>query len=165
MLCRLERRADLVCLARAQRRGCDLGCLVLVDGELAGDLARIEGECCELGAIRAPPLDRRRGGRALVGQAAVRVEQVALAALVEQALLLVLAVDLDERSGDLGEARRGDGLVVDPGRRAARRGDLADADQRLRVAIEQRLHARRVGAVAHETRVRACARARGPAHR
>ena len=65
---------------------------------------------------------------------AERVEQVALPALVEQPLLLVLAVDLDEGPGDVREARRGHRLVVEAGRRPAGRGHLADGDQRLRDA-------------------------------
>ena len=54
--------------------------------------------------------------------AAERVEQVALPAFVEEPLLVVLAVDLDERSRDLAEPGGGDRLVVQPGRRAARGG-------------------------------------------
>ena len=86
---------------------------------------------------------------------AVRVEQVALPALVEQALLVVLAVDLDERPDLVGEPRGGRGDVVEPGGRAAAGRDLADRDQRLGKPVEQRLDARRLGAVADEARVRA----------
>ena len=53
--------------------------------------------------------------------AAVRVEQVALPALVEQPLLVVLAVDLDERADLVGQPRRRRRHVVDPGGRAAGR--------------------------------------------
>ena len=81
------------------------------------------------------------------------VEQVALPALVEQAALVVLAVDLDERPDLLGESRRGDGRVVEAGRRAAVGGDLAHGDEWLRQPVEQRLDPRRLGAVADERRV------------
>ena len=81
------------------------------------------------------------------------VEQVALPALVEQPLLVVLAVDLDERADLVGEAGRGDGRVVEPGGRSAAGRDLADRDQRLRQAVEQRLDPRGLGAVADERRV------------
>ena len=52
---------------------------------------------------------------------AERVEQVALPALVEQPLLVVLAVDLDERPDLLGEAGGRHGLVVERGRSSGRR--------------------------------------------
>ena len=81
------------------------------------------------------------------------VEQVALPALVEQALLVVLAVDLDERPDLVGQARGGDRLVVEPRRGAAARGHLADGDQRLRQPVEERLDAGALGAVADERRV------------
>ena len=78
----------------------------------------------------------------------------------EQALLLVLAVDLDQRLDDRREPRGGDRLVVDARHGAAHGGHLADADERLRrepATVEQRLHARRGGAVPHQGRVRAAA--------
>ena len=71
-------------------------------------------------------------------------------ALIEEPLLIVLAVDLDEPSGKLGQPGRRHALVVDAGRRSAGRGDLADADERLRQPVEQRLHPGRVGPVAHQ---------------
>ena len=83
--------------------------------------------------------------RALALQAAERVEQVALAALVEEPLLVVLAVDLDERPGDLGEARRGHGLVVEAGRRAAAGMDLA-AQRRSRPGRSMRASTRATSA-------------------
>ena len=83
------------------------------------------------------------------------VEQVALPALVEQMLLVVLAVDLDERPDLLGEASGGHRLVVEARGRAAAGGDLADRDERLRQAIEEGLDAGGVGAVADERGVRA----------
>ena len=84
---------------------------------------------------------------------AERVEQVALPALVEQALLLVLAVDLDEGTGHVGEARRRHRLIVEARRRPAGRGHLAGRDQRLREPVEERRHARGIGAVADQRRV------------
>ena len=84
---------------------------------------------------------------------AERVEQVALPALVEQALLVVLAVDLDERADLLGEPGGGDRLVVEPRGRAATGGDLADGDDRLRQPVEERLHAGGLGAVPDQGRV------------
>ncbi len=41
-----------------------------------------------------------------------RVEQVALPALVEQPLLIVLPVDLDEGPGHVRQSRRGHRLVI-----------------------------------------------------
>ena len=86
-----------------------------------------------------------------------RIEQVALPALVEQPLLLVLPVDLDERPDLLGQPRGGRRDVVQAGRRAAADGDLAHGDQRLREPIEEGLHPGDLGAVANQADVRACA--------
>ncbi len=85
-----------------------------------------------------------------------RMHRAARAArLVEQARLLVLAVDLDDRPHRLGEPRRRDRLVVDPGGGPAARAHFAGRDQWLRQPIEQGLHARGVCPVAHQRRVRA----------
>ena len=54
-------------------------------------------------------------------------------------LLLVLAMDLHERSSNVGQARRRDRLVVQSGRRSSGRRDLAGGDQRLRDPVEQGL--------------------------
>ena len=86
---------------------------------------------------------------------AVRVEQVALPALVEQALLVVLAVDLDQRPDLVGEPGCGRGDVVEACGRPAVGRDLANRDQRLRKPVEQGLHPRRLGAVPDQARVRA----------
>ena len=80
----------------------------------------------------------------------VRVEQVALPALVEEARLLVLAVDLDQGPGRRGEPAGRHRLVVDAGHGATGRRHLADADERLRQPVEQRLDPRRLGPVADE---------------
>ena len=51
--------------------------------------------------------------------AAVGVEQFELAGLRQQGLVLVLAVDLDQQTGQFGELGDGDRAAVDPGPRAA----------------------------------------------
>ena len=79
--------------------------------------------------------------------AAERVEQVALPALVEQALLLVLAVDLDQRPDLVGQPRGGRGDVVEAGRRSTAGRHLANRDQRLGEPVEQGLDARGLRAV------------------
>ena len=89
--------------------------------EPAGQLARIDGELGEGGPVRPPALDgvgHRGRGPAV---AAERIEQVALPALVEQPLLVVLAVDLDERPDLVGEPRGGRRQVVQPRGGAAAR--------------------------------------------
>ena len=96
-----------------------------------------------------------------LGVPAVGVEQVALPALVEQPLLVVLAVDLDQRRRRSAEPRRGDRLVVEARRRAPARADLADGDQRLGHAVEQRLDAR--ASAPWRTSVVSARRARAPA--
>ena len=88
--------------------------------------------------------------------AAEGIEEVALPALVEESLLIVLAMDLDEPAGRVREPRGGDGLVVQPGRGAAARRDLADGDERLRQPIEQRLDAGGFRAMPDEACIRAC---------
>ena len=105
--------------------------------------------------VLAPALDRGRHRGPERRVAAERVEQVALPALVEEPLLVVLAVDLDERAGDLGEPGGRHRLVVEARRRSAGRRHLAGRDQRLRQAIEQRGDARGLRAVPDEGRVRA----------
>ena len=127
---------------------------MLGDLEPADELPRIEAQGRQRGPVHAPALDGRghRGPR--LAEPAERVEQVALDPLVEEPLLVVLAVDLDERSGRLGQSRRRDRLVVDPGGRAAGRAHLADDDERLGDPVEERLDPGDVGAVADEAAVR-----------
>jgi hypothetical protein len=81
------------------------------------------------------------------------VEQLALPALVEEALLVVLAVDLDEPSGHVRQPRRRHRFVVHSGSRSAGGGNLADADERLRQAIEQGLDPACLGPVPDQRRV------------
>ena len=131
---------------RSARR--DLGRLVLEQVEAAGHLPRIQRGRVERGPVLAPALDGTGHRRAQLAVAAEAVEQVALPALVEQSALVVLAVDLDEGADLVGQACRRDRGVVETRRGPAARRDLADRDQRLRHAIEQRLDPRSLGAVA-----------------
>ena len=99
---------------RSRGRG-DLVRLVLGELEPARQLARIDASsrsAARLARQRATGAGHRRTQLVV---AAERVEQVALPALVEQALLLVLAVDLDERPDLVRQAGGGDRRVVDPG--------------------------------------------------
>ena len=112
-------------------RGGDLRGLVLEQLEPSCQLARLDRQLGERRPVRPPALDRGGHLATKLLVSAERIEQVALPALVEQALLLVLAVDLDERPDLLGQPRSGHGLVVEPSRRAAAGRDLADRDDRL----------------------------------
>ena len=85
----------------------DLGGLVLEELDPAGQLARVDRQLGERRPVRPPALDGVGHRRARRRMPAERVEQVALPALVEQPLLVVLAVDLDERPDLVGEPRRG----------------------------------------------------------
>ena len=146
-------RPDLVGLAGSESGGGDLGRLVLEEVHPARELARVDRQLGEGRPVGAPALDHVGHRRARRRVPAVGVEQVALPALVEQALLVVLAVDLDERPDLVGEPRRGRRDVVEPGGRSAAGGHLADGDQRLRKPVEERLDAGRLGAVADQARV------------
>ena len=108
-------RPDLLRLARSQPRPGDLRHLVLEEVDPPGQLAWVDRQLGQRGPIGPPPLDdvgHRRAGR---GVPAERVEDVALPAFVEQALLVVLAVDLDQRPDLVGETRRRRRQVVEPG--------------------------------------------------
>ena len=120
-----------------------------------GQLARVDDQLGQRRPVRPPALDGVGHRRARCAVPAERVEQVALPALVEQPLLVVLAVDLDERPDLLGEAGGGHRRVVEAGGRAAAGRDLADRDERLGQAVEQRLDPGGLGAVADQRRVRA----------
>ncbi len=145
-----QARPDPLRLARPKVRRRDLGRLVLEQVDAASQLARIDRQLGQGRPVRAPALDRPARGVAGLAEPAERIEQVALPALVEEALLLVLAVDLDERSDLVGEPRRRRGEIVDAGRGAPAGAHLADGDERLGQAVEERLHAGRLGAVADE---------------
>ena len=155
MLGRGQPRTDLVGLARPQPRRRDLGRLVLEEVHAAGEFAGLDREFGEGRPVGTPALDDigHRGARRLVPTE--RIEQVALPALVEEPLLVVLAVDLDERPDLVGQARRGGRQVVEPGGRSAAGRHLADGDERLGEPIEERLDARRLGTVADQPGVRA----------
>ncbi len=156
---------DLVGLAGPEPGRGDLGRLVLEQVHPARQLARVDRQLGQGRPVGAPALDHvghRRPGRRVPAE---RVEQVALPALVEQALLVVLAVDLDERPDLVGEPRGGRGEVVEPGGRPAAGRDLADGDERLRQPVEEGLDAGRLRAVADQARVRPRTRGRARAHR
>ena len=153
MLGRGQPGADLVGLAGPQVRAGDLARLVLEQVEAPGDLPGIQRRRVEHASVLAPALDRgghRRAQRFVLPEP---IEQVALPALVEQPSLVVLTVDLDETADLVGETGRGDGRVIEPGGRSAAGRDLADRDERLRQAVEQRLDPRRVHPVTNQRRV------------
>jgi hypothetical protein len=85
--------------------------------------------------------------------ATVGIKQVALPPLVEQALLVVLAVDLHQRGGHRRQPGGGDRLVVQARGGPTPGGDFADRDEGLRQPVEQRLHSRCLGAMTDESRV------------
>jgi hypothetical protein len=103
VLGRGQPRSQFLRLAGAQSRVFDLGDLVREQVDPAGELARIHRELRERRPVRAPALYGSRHGSPQCIVPAVGVQQVALPALVEQPLLIVLAVDLDERPDLLGE--------------------------------------------------------------
>ncbi len=145
--------ADLVCLTGTEAGRLDLGRLVPVQLELSGHRPRIPLQRVQGRPVGPPCLHGRGHGRPQGRMPAVRVEQVPLVRGIEQPLLVVLAVDLHERPGHVGQPRGGDGGVVHPRGAAARRRHLAHADQRFGVAIEQRLHPRERRAGPDQARV------------
>ena len=153
VLGRPEPGPDLVGFADPQLSRLDLGRFMLGQLEPPGKLARLERELAQGGVVRPPLLDRRPDLGALRLEAAEGVEQGPLVALVEQELLIVLAVDLDKRPGDLGQASDADRLVVDPGARAAGEADLAGADERTVGPLEPGRDPGRLGAMADQAAV------------
>ncbi len=145
--------ANLRGLAGSQAGSRDLRRLVLAQLEPPGKLARVEFELGEGRPVRPPAIDGFGHGSSQRGVAAERVEQVALPALVEQPLLIVLAVDLDERPGHVRQSGRGHRLVVEPGGRSAADRDFPDGDQRLWDAVEERRDPGRLRPVPDERRV------------
>ncbi len=141
---------DLIGLAAAQPGRGDLACLVLGELDPADELTRVDAKLGQRCPVLAPAIDRRGNGLPDDPATAVGVEQVTLDALIEEPLLIVLAMDLDEPADGLGQACRGDRFVVEAGGRAPLGRDLADDDQRLRAAVEQGLDPGRRGAVPDE---------------
>jgi hypothetical protein len=101
-------------------------------------------------AVALPGLERRRGvgqsnlsrpprgiGRArrrnFARQSAERIEQVAMPARIEQAAIVMLAVDFDEAAAKLAEQRDRHRLVVDESAPRAVGGNPAAEDQRTAV--------------------------------
>ena len=145
---------DLVGLAGSQPRRGDLAGLVVEQVQPPRDLARVERRRVEQrpgSRASARPPSAIVAAQVLV--AAPAVEQVALPALVEQATLVVLAVDLDERADLVGQARRGHRGVVEARGRAAGGVTSRTAMSGSGSAVEQRLDPRDVRAVADERRV------------
>ena len=121
--------------------------------DAARQFSRLDRQFGQASAVRPPAFDGvgHRTPPRLVP--AVGVEQVALPALVEQPLLIVLAVDLDERPDLLGQSRSGRGQVVESGGGAAAGRHLSDRDQRLGKSVEEGLDPRSVRPVADESRI------------
>jgi len=103
MLRRREPRSDLVGLAGAQSRAADLRDLVLQEVQASRQFARIDREFGQTRSVRSPALDDVGHGRARGPMPSECIKQVALPALIEQPLLIVLPVDLDERPDLIGE--------------------------------------------------------------
>ena len=148
-----RRRAatQLVDLALARRRRLDLVGRVLGQLQPTLELGRIDVSSRSAASLArsARTASRPSSRSAVVPPNASSTSRCH--APCEQPLLLVLAVDLDQRPDTCRQARSGDRLVVDARDAAPLADDLADADERLgRRAIEQRLDARACGAVAHE---------------
>ena len=127
----------------------DLARLVLEHLEPPGELARVDDQLVEGGPVGAPGRDGGLHGPAQLLVPAEPVEQVALPALVEEVLLVVLAVDLDERPDLVGEPRGRHGLVVEPApwtvRRRPPRGRRSAAREAGRTAPPRGRSRRRAG--------------------
>src|SRR5438128_3901754 len=102
-----------------------------MDRQPPSELAGVDRQLGQDRPVCPPPLDCVRDGGSEFRMTAEPVEQVPLPALVQEPLLVVLAVDLDEPSGHLGQASGGRGIVVDPGARSAGGGNVAYADEWL----------------------------------
>ncbi|KAK0348634.1 hypothetical protein LTR94_036419, partial [Friedmanniomyces endolithicus] len=82
----------------------------------------------QIGSSAAP--GGMSGGDRLRLATAIGVEQGAMATGVEQAAIVMLAVDLDQRTAQIAQQRGGTGLVVDEGAAAAVGLDRAADQQR-----------------------------------
>src|SRR3546814_16948430 len=85
--------------------------------------------------IRLPPRSTRTDTllpyTTLFRSAAIGVEQGAVAAWVEQAAIVMLAVDFDQRAAEVAQQGGRTGLIVDEGAAAAVGLDDATDDQRF----------------------------------
>ena len=120
---------------------------MLLQFQAPGEFTRVQGQLGECSLVCPPRLDCGGHRRTLPLEPAEGVEQFALPALIEETLLIVLAVDLNQPAGDIDQAGGSDGLVIHSGGGAARRRNLADADERLRHPVEQGLDPCLVGAM------------------
>jgi hypothetical protein len=150
MLRRRQPSSDLLGLAGPKPGRGDLLGLVLQEVHPPCQLARIDRQLGQRSSVRSPALDHVGCRCASGGMPTVGIKQVALPALVEKALLVMLAVDLHQRTDFVGKPGRGRGDVVEPGGRPAIRRDLANGDERLGKPVEQGLDPSRLGAVADE---------------
>jgi hypothetical protein len=132
VLRRRESRLDLVRLAHPQPRAGDLRRFVIGQVQPPHQLTRLQRQLGQRRPVLAPSLDGRcdRGpGRSA---STVRVEEVALPALVEESLLVMLAVDLHERSGHLRDPGGRHWVVIEASRGAPGDAHLAHHDEWLR---------------------------------
>ena len=90
------------------------------------------------------PRVRRRQGGALAVEAGVAIEQRELHRRIEQRLVLVLPVQIDQRSDRFAQRRGGDQLSVEEGAAPALGRDFTSDDQLLAGGrVEDRLDYRR----------------------
>ena len=150
-------RPDLGGLSDAQLGLLDLASLMLLQLQTPGQLTGIERELRQDRLVGPPGFHGRGHRRAPLLQTPECIQQLALPALVQETLLVVLSVDLHEPTCHFGQPGRRNGLVIYPRGRSTGRGNLPNAYQRLRNAVEERLDAGRLGPVAHERRVGASA--------
>jgi hypothetical protein len=99
-------RSDLGRLTDPQPRVGNLPGLMILQLQTAGQLARIERQLGQDRLIGTPGLDRVGHRPALAFEPAEGIEQHPLPALIEEPLLIVLAVDLDEPSVTLSSSMR-----------------------------------------------------------
>ena len=151
---------ELGVLARTRGGGRDLIGLVAKQLDAASQLVRIGQELGRGRDAGAPGPVRLRDLRQQRSVAAEPVEQAQLARRLEEALLLVLAVDLGQACAERRQPADGHRAIVDPHERAAVGPDLAADDdrslprgdhlcQRIVVrgdrGVEDRLHAGGIG--------------------
>ena len=155
---RCQARPDVGGLGGPESGSGDLGDLVVQEVQKASEFTLIGRERGQGRPVLPPLRDGRRHGCACLRVATVRVEEIPLPALVEEPTLVMLAVDLDEGTGNLGEPGRRHGAIVDTRRGPTGQGHLADGDERLRQPVEQGLDPRDLRAVPDERGVCPCAK-------